>query len=341
MEETMNSRRARVAVLVLTLLVIAATAYAAITGTISGTVTDQTGAAVPGVTVVALNEDTGVKQTVITDASGFYSFLALGVGSYSITASREGFETFHETGIKVDANSSIRIDMHFKVGTTVTTELVQSNAVQVETQSTQLGEVIGDNKVVSVPLNGRSYTDLLALQPGVSPYNATTEGTASGVSGNLNPGNVSINGGREASNGFMVNGGDVNDGLNNGAAIIPNLDSISEFRIITSNFDAEYGNFSGGQVNVVTKSGTNNFHGSAFEFFRNTNLDAANYFAHGERGAFNQNIYGGTVGGPIRKDKVFVFGDFQGTNQTQGATQNFPVYSSADLNGNLIDQASV
>jgi hypothetical protein len=329
-------------VLSLTLvLALAIPAYAAITGTISGTVMDQTGAAIRGVTVVALNQDTGVRQTVVTDASGFYSFSALGVGTYTISASQPGFETFDETGIKVDANSSMRTDLQLKVGATLTTELVQSNAVQVETQSTQLGEVIGSARIVSVPLNGRSYTDLLALQPGVSPYNATTEGTTTGVSGNLNPGNVSINGGREASNGFMVNGGDVNDGLNNGAAIIPNLDSISEFRIITNNFDAEYGNFSGGQVNVVTKSGTNSFHGSGFEFFRNTDLDAANYYARGVRGAFNQNIYGGTVGGPIRKDKVFFFADFQGTNQTEGTTQNYPVYSNADLTGNLTDQASV
>ena len=149
--------------LVLALLI---PAYAAITGTISGTVTDQSGAAVPGVTVVALNEETGVQQTITTDSSGFYSFLALGVGSYTISASQPGFETLHETGIKVDANSSIRTDVRLKVGATLQTELVQSNAVQVETQSTQLGEVISSARITSVPLNGRSYTDLLALQPG-------------------------------------------------------------------------------------------------------------------------------------------------------------------------------
>ncbi len=314
-------------------------AHAAITGTISGTVTDPTGAAIPGVTVVALNQDTGIKQTLVTDRKGFYSFTALAVGAYTVTAEESGFESFHEAGIKVDANSSLRVDVELKVGGSTVTLDVKSNNVQVETQSTQLGEVIEAQKITSVPLNGRSYTDLLSLQPGVSPYSATTEGAGSGVSGDLNPGNVSINGGREASNGFMVNGGDVNDGVNNGAAIIPNLDSISEFRIITNNFDAEYGNFSGGQVNVVTKNGTNTFHGSGFEFFRNTNLDAANYFDQGVRGAFKQNIYGGTVGGPIKKDKVFFFADFQGTNQTVGATQNFPVYSSADLTGNLSDQA--
>jgi hypothetical protein len=313
---------------------------AAITGTISGTITDQTGAALPGVAVVALNQDTGIKQTVISDGKGFYSFSALNVGTYTVTATQTGFESYNETGIKVNANSSLRVDVQLKLGGATVTLNVVSDNVQVETQTTQLGEVIEASKMTSVPLNGRSYTDLLALQPGVSPYNATTEGASSGVSGDLNPGNVSINGGREASNGFMVNGGDVNDGVNNGAAIIPNLDSISEFRIITNNFDAEYGNFSGGQVNVVTKNGTNALHGSAFEFFRNTNLDAANYFASNVRGAFNQNIYGGTVGGPIKKDKVFFFADFQGTNQTIGATQSFPVFSNADLTGNLVDQAS-
>ena len=313
---------------------------AAITGTISGTITDQTGAALPGVAVVALNQDTGIRQTVISDGKGFYSFSALNVGTYTVTATQTGFESYNETGIKVNANSSLRVDVQLKVGGATVTLNVVSDNVQVETQTTQLGEVIEASKMTSVPLNGRSYTDLLALQPGVSPYNATTEGASSGVSGDLNPGNVSINGGREASNGFMVNGGDVNDGVNNGAAIIPNLDSISEFRIITNNFDAEYGNFSGGQVNVVTKNGTNALHGSAFEFFRNTNLDAANYFAQNQRGQFGQNIYGGTIGGPIKKDKVFFFADFQGTNQTVGATQNFPVFSNADLTGNLSDQAS-
>lgn len=321
-------------------IALAVPAFAAISGTISGTVTDQTGAVVPGITVIALNQGTGIKHTIVTDSSGFYSFSALPIGSYTISAAQTGFNAFKQMNITVNANSSVRVDIHLKVGTVSTTEVVLSNSVQIETQSTQLGEVISSRRMTSVPLNGRSYTDLLALQPGVSPYSATTEGNSSGVSGDLNPGNVSINGGREASNAFMVNGGDVNNGVNNGAAIIPNLDSIAQFRILTNNFDAEYGNFSGGQVNVVTKNGTNSLHGSGFEFFRNTNLDAANYYAQGVRGAFDQNQYGGTFGGPITKDHAFYFVDFQGTNQSQGATANFPVYSNADLTGNLIDQVS-
>jgi hypothetical protein len=159
-------------------------------------------------------------------------------------------------------------------------------------------------------------------------------------SGTLNPGTISVNGQREFANYFNVNGSDAEEDVNAGTAIIPNLDAIAEFRIITSNFDAEYGEFSGGQISVITKSGTNAFHGSAFEFLRNTDLDARNYFSP-TRGAFRQNQFGGTIGGPIRHDKVFFFADYQGTRQTQGIdTGNISVPSNADRMGNLSDLAS-
>ena len=187
-----------------------------------------------------------------------------------------------------------------------------------------MGEVISGKKMAAVPLNGRSYTDLLALQPGVVPATSLTSNTQQDVgvsalspSGGLNPGTISINGQREFSNAFIVNGSDAEEDVNSGTAIIPNLDSIAEFRILTSNFDAEYGGHSGGQINVVTKSGTNEFHGDAFEFLRNTNLDARNYFSP-TRGAFDQNQFGGTFGGPIRRNKAFFFADYQGTRLTQG-----------------------
>jgi hypothetical protein len=318
-------------------------AYAAITGVVSGTVTDASGAAVPGVDVVALNEATGVSFQAKTDARGFYSFNALDVGSYTVTATMNGFEVVQVTKIKVDANSSIKNDILLKVGSVSETEQVTSSQVQIETQNTQLGEVIEAQKIVAVPLNGRSYTDLLSLQPGVSPYTATSEGSASSTSGNLNPGNQSVNGGREGSNGFMVNGANVTDGYQDGASIIPTLDSISEFRIITSNFDAEYGNFSGGQVNVVTKSGTNQIHGEAYEFFRNTALNAYPFYKQigATKPPFNQNIFGGTFGAPIKRDKIFFFGDFQATKQTAANTTNsLTVPTAANLSGDLSDSVS-
>ena len=157
------------------------------------------------------------------------------------------------------------------------------------------------------------------------------------MSGDLDNGQQSVNGGRSGSNAFMVNGANAEEGVHNGAAMIPNLDSIAQFRIITNNFDAEYGNYSGGQVNVVTKSGTNQYHGTVFDFLRNTDLDARNYYSP-TRGVFIQNQFGGTAGGPIRKNKMFWFADYQGTRQILGQTQSYPVPSDADRTGNLTDQ---
>jgi hypothetical protein len=185
------------------------------------------------------------------------------------------------------------------------------------------------------------------LQAGVAPQTSITSQTVQDVgatqlspSGTLNPGTVSINGQREFANAFIVNGADVEEDVNSGTAIVPNLDSIGEFRILISNFDAQYGGYSGGQIKVITKSGTNRFHGSAFDFLRNTNLDARNYFSQ-TRGEFHQNQYGGTIGGPIRKDKLFFFADYQGTQQTVGVDSGLiPVPTVADRSGNLLDMAS-
>lgn len=322
--------------------------YASINGSISGLVTDSSGAVVANAAITAINTQTGIKSTTRTDDKGFYSFPSLPIGTYDVDIQQTGFKSFRKTGLVLDANSALRADAALPVGTVSEKIEVQSNAVQVETQSTQLGEVISGSKMTSVPLNGRSFTDLLALQPGVSPY--TAQVTRSGntgtpgigdrsPSGGLNEGNESVNGQRETANGFMVNGSSVEEGKNNGASIIPNLDSIDEFRIITNNFDAEYGNYSGGQVNVATKSGTNKYHGDAFEFLRNTDLDARDYFAPA-RGVFIQNIFGGTFGGPIKRDKTFFFVDYQGTRQIQATTQVLNLPSAADRTGDLSDQAA-
>jgi Carboxypeptidase regulatory-like domain/TonB dependent receptor len=320
--------------------------WASITGSISGVVTDSSGAVVSGAKVVAINTQTGVQATAKSDAKGFYSFPALPVGVYDVEVSLPGFRTSKTTALKVDANSALRADAALQVGTISEKVEVTSDAVHVETESTQMGEVITSKNMTSVPLNGRSYTDLLALQPGVSPYTANDTGTAGvndrPVDGGLNSGNQSVNGQREAANGFMVNGSNVEEGKTNGASIIPNLDSISEFRIITNNFDAEYGNYSGGQINVVTKSGTNGLHGDGFEFLRNTSLDAKNYFAqHSDpTPVFRQNQFGGTFGGPIRKDKTFFFIDYQGSRQTQAPTVSTQVPSGPNFGGDFSQEAA-
>ena len=257
-------------------------AWSSITGGISGVVTDPSGAVISGASVEATNTATGVKTTVTTDARGFYSLPALAIGVYDVQVTQVGFKSYGKTGLVIDANSVLRVDAALLIGAINEKIEVKTDSVHVETESTQMGEVITGKTMTAVPLNGRAFTDLLALQPGVSPYNSTDTGMTGIndrlVDGGLNAGNQSVNGQREAANGFMVNGSSVEEGKNNGAAIIPNLDSIEEFRIITNNFDAEYGNYSGGQINVVTKSGSNAFHGSGFEFLRNTALDAKNYF---------------------------------------------------------------
>jgi hypothetical protein len=313
-------------------------ASAGVTGSISGIVTDKSDAVIAGAEVSARNLETGIQRVVVTDQKGFYSFLALPVGTYAVSVRKTGFKEFRQTAVAIDANSAVRVDARLQVGGVHEEMTVSSSSVRVETTNTQMGEVIGSTKMESLPLNGRSYTDLLALQPGVAPETSGEYAPLS-PSGNLNAGSLSVSGQRETSNGFMVNGGNVNEGVNQTTAIVPNLDSIEEFRIITNNFDAEYGNYSGGQVNAITKSGTNDLHGELFEFLRNDDLDARNFFSN-IREAFKQNQFGGTFGGPIVRKKVFFFVDYQGTRQVQGQVANVPIYSAPDLTGNLADVSS-
>src|SRR5205807_728046 len=200
---------------------------------------------------------------------------------------------------------------------------VSANAVQVEAESTQLGDVVDSKKMLSVPLNGRSYIELLGLQAGVVPVTSGTMQQDRPVSGILSSGNLSVNGQRETANAFLVNGGDVSEGRNLGAGLIPNLDSIEEFRLITNSFDAEYGKFSGAVMNAITKSGTNGFHGDVFEFLRNEKLDANNYFANKlglGKTELRRNQFGYTAGGPVWKDHLFFFSDYQGTRQVQDSS---------------------
>jgi hypothetical protein len=320
--------------------------WAGVGGSISGAVKDSTGAAIPQATVTATDAGTGVEHTTSTDDRGNYSFLSLPVGRYDVEMTRAGFKPYKRTDVVIDANSTLVVDATLAIGEKTDTVTVSESAVHVETVNSQMGEVVTGTQMTAVPLNGRSFTDLLSLQPGVVPATSITSSTVQDVgasvlspSGDLNPGTISINGQREFANAFLVNGSDVEEDVNMGAAIVPNLDSIAEFRILTNNFDAEYGEFSGGQINVVTKSGANEFHGDAFEFLRNTDLDSRNYFSP-TRGEFDQNQFGGTVGGPIRKTKVFFFADYQGTRSTQGVdTGQIPVPSAQDRMGNLSDLA--
>jgi hypothetical protein len=313
-------------------------------GSISGVVTDPSGSVITHASVTVKESNTGFSHETHTDGKGYYTFPVLPVGHYVLDIAASGFRGYERQAIVLDINAALTLNASLVVGSVSENMTVTDNTLHVETTSTQIGQVITGRQITAVPLDGRSFTDLLSLQPGVAPQSATTDMTVQDVgatilnpSGTLNPGNLSVNGQRETANYFSVNGSDVEEDVNAGTAVIPNLDAISEFRIVTSNFDAEYGEYSGGQISVVTKSGNNEFHGNAFEFLRNTDLDARNYFSP-IRGAFRQNQFGGTLGGPIRRDKLFFFLDYQGTRQTQGIdTGVIAVPSNADRTGNLFD----
>jgi hypothetical protein len=321
-------------------------AAAAVGGSISGTVTDRSGAVVAGATLKLVNTSQQTTYQTVSDKQGLYSFPNLPVGHYDLTTAATGFSPQRKNGVAVDTDSAVRVDFAIEIGVQTDTVTITSDiGVQVETAATHLGEVVSASEMTALPLNGRNYTDLLAIQPGVAPVSTLLPSSVimAGVTGSIdpsgdaNPGNLSINGQRESANGFMVNGIDVQEGMNGGTSILPNLDSIEEFRVLTNNFDLEYGNYNGGIITVVSKSGSGQFHGNAFEFFRNTALDARGYFDP-TRSAFRQNQFGGTIGGPIRRDKIFFFADYQGTRTTQGvSTGIISVPTAAQRNGNFDD----
>lgn len=336
-------------IIAITFLLASLPLHAATGGSISGTITDSTGAVVAGAALELVNTAQRITYRSISDKQGLYSFPNLAVGQYDLTITARGFTAQKKTNIPVDTDAAIRVDAVLAIGTQSETVTVSGEpALQVDTVATHIGEVVTAAQMTALPLNGRSYTDLLAIQPGVAPASTLLPSSVimAGVtgsldpSGDLNPGNLSINGQRESSNGFLVNGIDVQEPMNGGTSIIPNLDSIQEFRVLTANFDPEYGNYNGGITTVVSKSGSGQFHGKAFEFFRNTDLDARGYFDP-TRPVFQQNQFGGAIGGPVVRDRIFFFSDYQGTRTKQGvSTGNISVPTVAQRGGNFLDPAT-
>ncbi len=347
---TAGARRSCVTGLALAFCTVACL-WGAATGRLSGTVRDPSGAVVPGATIILVNTAVRSEFTAMSDGHGLYSFPALPVGQYDMTIEAAGFKPQKKTNLTVDTDAALTLNATLQVGRQSDVVTVTGNAAiteaQVDTVATYLGELVRASQIAALPLNGRSYTDLLPIQPGVIPVttlqpNSVIMAGVTGTlapSGDLNPGNLSIDGQRESSNGFMVNGVDVQEHMNGGTSIVPNLDSIDEFRVLTNNFDPEYGNYNGGMITVVSKSGSDQFHGDVFEFLRNTDLDARGYFDP-SRPAFQQNQFGGTLGGPIRHGSAFFFGDYQGTRTNEGvATGLISVPSLADRAGDLADVA--
>ncbi len=308
---------------------------------IAGVVHDPSGAIIPGAQVTVMR-GSGVVASAVTDGEGHFQIAVPAPGSYTVQVKAAGFADFNGQATVTAAVPFASLDVILEISAKTETVEVTADALAAETTSTQLGETLETKKIESVPLNGRDFTDLMAVQPGIVPVNSTQPGAVvmTGVastppSGDADAGNLSISGQRENSNGFRVDGADVEEDVNMGTSIVPNLDSIDSFRVLTSNFDAEYGNSSGGQVLVTTKSGTSQLHGSAFEFLRNTALDARNYFSS-DRAAYRQNQFGGTLGGEPFHRGVMLFGDYQGTRLTEGIdTGDIAVPTAAERGGNF------
>jgi hypothetical protein len=323
--------------------------WAAANGSLAGTLKDSTGAVVEGAAVTLVNTALKSEYTAISNGRGFYAFPTLPVGHYDLTIEATGFKTQKKTNLKIDTDAALNLDAvltlaRVEESVSVSAEVTTIEA-EVDTVATHLGELVTGAQMTALPLNGRSYTDLLPIQPGVAPLSTLLPnsvimaGVTGGLSpsGDLNPGNLSIDGQRESANGFMVDGIDVQEHMNGGTSIVADLDSIDEFRVLTNNFDPEYGNYNGGMVTVITKSGSDAFHGNGFEFLRNTNFDARGYFDP-SRPVFRQNQFGGTLGGPVKYGKVYFFSDYQGTRTNEGVeTGNISVPSLLNRAGNFSD----
>jgi hypothetical protein len=293
-----------------------------ITSGIRGVVADPTGAVIPGAEVTALNEDTALARTVKTDGGGRYLFTQLPVGTYVLSVQQEGFKVYSRPGIRLAANQVAGINPTLEVGDVAETVEVSAAAPLITTQSTEVSTLVDTQQVVELPLNGRNIVQLATLTNGVS-LSATPTVIVTHPNGAVNK--LSVNGNRVNGVRFNLDGADFTEPRFNVALNYPNPDAVSEFRFTTSNYTAEFGTNPGGIMNVVTKSGTNELHGSLWQFNRNSALAAREFFLP-KKAQLNQNMYGLSVGGPIVKDKVFLFGTYQGVRVRKGRaiTTGFP-----------------
>src|SRR5215471_10782229 len=289
--------------------------------TLHGTATDVTGAIVAGAEVTATNTQTGVKTTVTSRDNGYYEFAQLPVGSYTISASKQGFKTFKSTELVLNVNQVYDMPVRFEVGSISETVEVKAEAVQVETTSIQQQTLISSQSIVDLPLIGRNFTQLEQLAPGV-------------MAASDRFGTFSVNGSQTQQSSYLVNGLDTNDIPLNTPQILPSPDAIQEFNLISSTINPEYGRNSGGIVNALIKNGTNSFHGNAFDFYRDTFLNTHNFFS-ALTPVFHQNQFGGTFGGPIWKDKTFFFVSYQGIRARTSVTQTTPVFTGAQRGGDF------
>jgi hypothetical protein len=302
-----------------------------ITGSIRGAVTDPSGAVVDGATVTAKQTETGLARSTTTDRSGVYILLELPVGHYQLRIEHSGFQTHVQQGITLDVNETATVTVALKVGAASDKVEVDADADLIQGTVTSLGFVVSERELVDLPLNGRNLTQLGLLQPGVVPL---TPGLAE-AGGSLRASQAyAVNGQRPESNNFLIDGANNFNGVDGGFVLKPPVDAVTEFRILTHNSNAEFGNSLGSTTNIITRSGTNQIHGAIWEFFRNDVFDATNFFAT-ETEPLKQNQFGASLGGPIRRGKTFLFGFYEGFRNHQGETQSSTVPSVAERSGDF------
>ncbi len=313
------------------------------TGTVSGTVMDPAEGIIPNANVAITNTLTGSSRRAPTSSAGLFVFNSLPVGNYQLTVEVPGFKTYHAEGIRLDVSDRLHLIVKMEVGQTTQSITVQSEAGDLQTESADLSNLVAPVQIQNLPLNGRVYSQVLDLFPGISPEGGRLSG-GTGLSADTG---VSINGGQSNSNVWMVDGvSNMGLGSNNGNAVTPSADSIEEFRVLRGNYSAEYGGGTGGIVNVVTKAGTQQFHGSAFEFMRNDKLDAADFFLNstgGTKSKLRQHDFGVTVGGPFwipgaynqDRTKDFFFFSYEGRRESRGVVQTGTVPTARQRAGIL------
>ena len=311
-------------------------------GTISGTVTDSSGRVINNVQITITNVATGITRDLTTNDEGFYSAPNLLPGTYEAKFSAKGFNTEVRKGIELSVGASVGLDQPMRVGSVTETIEVQSEVPAIQTSTSDISAVVNATTVRELPLNGRSWTDLAQLQAGVSAIHTQPDFSAGTDRGNRGFGQqLTISGARPQQNNYRLDGVSLNDYANGAPGSVLGgslgVDAIQEFSVITSNYEADYGKTSGGVVNAITRSGTNQIHGSAYEFLRNSKLDAKNYFDDPTQPipSFKRNQFGGTIGGPLVKDHTFFFADYEGIRQSKGITTVATVPSAAARGGTL------
>jgi hypothetical protein len=335
----MGKHMSRLATVVCMLLMISASRNVVaqqITGSIRGTVLDPSGAIVQAARITAKQVETGLTRVVVADHQGDYVVVELPIGHYQLEVQAQGFQTYLQQGISLDVNETATVSVHLKVGSETQQVKVTADADLVQSTVSSLGQTVMEREILDLPLDGRNFSQLGLLQPGVVPL---TPGLLE-AGGPARQGQAyAVDGQRPESNNFLIDGADNVNAVDAGFVLKPPIDAIAEFRILTHNANAEFGRSTGSTTNIITRSGTNQFHGAAWEFLRNDAMDASDYFSQSVQ-PLKQNQFGGTFGGPIIKDKTFFFAYYEGFRNRQGETVGATVPSVAERQGNFGEQCA-